>query len=103
MDKHSTKAQTLVARLNNLHEIFRVQAEILSCGEEAVDALIRALEHFDLETLGPVQRFAEQMVRNTAARRLARFRQARVIQALLASLRRDHLIGAGEALAQLGT
>jgi len=130
-----TDIYALVARLNNLHEIFRVQGEILSCGEEiveplaalllsepsafpeprvaaaeclgtigsdkAVDALIRVLDYFDLETLGPVQRFAEETVRNAAARRLARFRRARVIDALLSSLTRDHLIGAGEALAQL--
>ncbi|HLN87836.1 MAG TPA: HEAT repeat domain-containing protein [Candidatus Limnocylindrales bacterium] len=41
------------------------------------------------------------MVRNAAARRLGRFRQPHVVDALLSSLGRDHLIGAGEALAQL--
>lgn len=135
MSTSPTEIQALVARLNNLHEIFRVQAEILLHGEEvvepltalllsepstfpeprvaaaeclgalgsdkAVDALIRVLDYCDLKTLGPVQRFAEDTVRNAAARRLGRFRQAHVIDALLSSLRRDHLIGAGEALAQL--
>ena len=69
--------------------------------ETAIAALIQVLEHHDLQSLGPVQRFAEEMVRNAAARRLGRFRQAHVVDALLLSLGRDHLIGAGEALAQL--
>jgi hypothetical protein len=34
-----TEIQTLVASLNNLHEIFRVRAEILSHGEEIVEPL----------------------------------------------------------------
>jgi HEAT repeat protein len=136
MEVVDTEVRALVGRLNNLHEIFRVQAEILSYGEEiveplaalllsepstlpeprvaaaeclgaiggdkAVNALIRVLDCYDLRNLGPVQRFAEEMVRNAAARRLPRFRQPQVIEALLASLKRDHLIGAGQALAQLG-
>jgi HEAT repeat protein len=130
------EARALVGRLNNLHEIFRVQMEILSYGEQiveplaalllsepstfpeprvaaaeclgaiggdkAVDALIRVLDYYDLARMGPVQRFAEETVRNAAARWLARFRQPQVIDALLSSLKRDHLIGAGQALTELG-
>jgi HEAT repeat protein len=135
MDTPISEVRALVARLNNLNEIFRVQGEILSYSEAAVEplaelllsepssfsetrvaaaeclgvigsesaiaALIQVLGHHDLTRLGPVQRFAEEMVRNAAARKLGRFPQPRVIEALLFSLRRDHLIGAGEALAQL--
>jgi HEAT repeat protein len=71
-------------------------------GDKAVDALIRVLDYYELRDLGPVQRFAEETVRNAAARRLARFRQPQVIDALLSSLRQDPLIGAGQALAELG-
>lgn len=39
MNARPTEIQTLVARLNNLYEIFRVQAEILSHGEEIVKPL----------------------------------------------------------------
>ena len=133
MTRHD-EAQALVARLNNLHEIFRVQGEILAYGEEtveplaelllsppstfseprvaaaeclgaiggdqAVDALIRVLDYHDLETLGPVQRFAEDAVRNVAARRLARFASPKVCDSLLLALQRNHLIGAGQALAR---
>ena len=136
MDTRATEIQALVARLNNLHEIFRVQAEILACGEAtveplaelllsppsgfseprvaaaeclgamggdtAVDALIRVLDYYDLEALGPVQRFAEETVRNVAARRLAQFDSSKVRDALLLVLQRNHLIGAGQALAHLG-
>ncbi len=136
METRQTKIRELVGRLNNLHEIFRVQGEILSWGEEtiepltelllsppstfpeprvaaaeclgtmggdkAIDALIRVLDYHDVLGLGPVQRMAEDTVRNAAARQLTRFRQAHVIDALLSSLGRDHLIGAGEALAALG-
>jgi HEAT repeat protein len=136
MENRPTEIQALVARLNNLHEIFRVQTEILSCGEatveplaqlllsapsgfpeprvaaaeclgaiggdKAVDALIRVLDYYDLEILGPVQRFAEETVRNVAARRLAQFDCSKVRDALLLALQRNHLIGAGQALAHLG-
>jgi len=135
MEPGDTELRALVGRLNNLHEIFRVQGEILAHGEEAVEplaalllsepssfpeprvaaaeclgaigtetaveALIRVLDYHDLTALGPVQRFAEETVRNAAARRLARFRQPRVVAALLLSLQRDHLIGAGQALAEM--
>src|SRR5436309_1080120 len=135
MTRHD-EAQALVARLNNLHEIFRVQGEILAYGEEtveplaelllsppstfpeprvaaaeclgaiggdkAVHALIRILDYHDLETLGPVQRFAEDAVRNVAARRLAQFPSPKVCDSLLLALQRNHLIGAGQALAHLG-
>jgi len=135
METPISELRALVARLNNLHEIFRVQGEILCYGEAAVEALadlllseapafpearvaaaeclgaigsetavaalIQVLDYNDIERLGPVQRFAEEMVRNAAARRLGRFPQSYAIEALLSSLRRDHLIGAGEALAQL--
>lgn len=135
MTRHD-EAQALVARLNNLHEIFRVQGEILAYGEEtveplaelllappstfseprvaaaeclgaiggdkAVDALIRVLDYHDVETLGPVQRFAEDAVRNVAARRLAQFGSPKVSDSLLLALQRKHLIGAGQALAHLG-
>ena len=136
MDTRATEIEALVARLNNLHEIFRVQADILACGEAtveplavlllsppsgfseprvaaaeclgamggdtAVDALIRVLDYYDLEALGPVQRFAEETVRNVAARRLAQFDSSKVRDALLLVLQRNHLIGAGQALAHLG-
>ena len=135
MTRHD-EAQALVARLNNLHEIFRVQGEILAYGEEtveplaelllsppstfseprvaaaeclgaigsdkAVGALIRVLDCHDLETLGPVQRFAEDAVRNVAARRLAQFGSPKVSDSLLLALQSNHLIGAGQALAHLG-
>ena len=135
MTRHD-EAQALVARLNNLHDIFRVQGEILAYGQEtveplaelllsppstfseprvaaaeclgaiggdkAVDALIRVLDYYDLETLGPVQRFAEDAVRNVAARRLAQFGSPKVSDSLLLALQRNHLIGAGQALAHLG-
>jgi HEAT repeat protein len=126
----------LVARLQNLHEIFRAQGEILCHGEEAVeplaamllsspstfpqprvaaaeclgvigdaraiDALIRVLDHYDLQSLGPVQRLAEETVRNAAAQQLGRFPLSQVIGALCTALTRDHLIEAGVALARLG-
>jgi hypothetical protein len=38
-----SEIQALVARLNNLHEIFRVQAEILSHDEEVVEPLTALL------------------------------------------------------------
>jgi HEAT repeat protein len=135
MTRHD-EAWALVARLNNLQEIFRAQGEILAYGEaaveplaklllsapsafsearaaaaeclaalggdEAVDALIRVLDYYDLDTLGPVQRFAEETVRNVAARRLYRFPSPKVHDALLLALQNNHLIGAGQALAQLG-
>lgn len=65
-------------------------------------ALIRVLDYYDLETLGPVQRFAEETVRNVAARRLAQFGSPEVCDSLISALRRNHLIGAGQALAHLG-
>jgi hypothetical protein len=43
VDTRATEIQVLVARLNNLHEIFRVQAEILSCGEATVEPLAELL------------------------------------------------------------
>jgi HEAT repeat protein len=136
MEALDTDVGALVGRLTNLHEIFRVQGEILCYGEatvapltelllsppstfpeprvaaaeclgaiggdKAVNALIRVLDFYDSKTLGPVQRFAEETVRNAAARRLARFREPHVIAALLSALQRDHLIGAGQALATMG-
>jgi len=136
METLDLRARALVGRLNNLHEIYRVQGEILSHGQElveplavlllsdpstfpeprvaaaeclgaiggdrAIEALIRVLDHHDLEQLGSVQRLAEETVRNAAARMLARFRRPQVTDALLSSLRQHHLIGAGEALSQLG-
>ncbi|HWP59855.1 MAG TPA: hypothetical protein VNL14_18325 [Candidatus Acidoferrales bacterium] len=71
-------------------------------GDKAIDALIRVLHSHDLQSLGPVRRFAEEAVRNATACRLARFPRRRVIGALLCSLRESRLIGAGEALATLG-
>ncbi len=136
METVNTAARALVARLHNLHEIFRVQGEILLYGEAAVeplaefllspsstfpqprvaaaeclgilgseraiDALVCVLEYNDLQIIGPVQRLAEETVRNAAARQLGRFPLPRVIAALLAALQQDHLIEAGVALAQLG-
>lgn len=136
MERTSSEVWALVARLNNLHEIFRVQGEILfhgamaveplaalllsppspfpqprvaaaEClgiigGERAIDALIRVLDYTDLRAIGPVQRLAEETVRNAAARQLGRFSLPRVVAALLAALKHDHLIEAGVALAQRG-
>jgi HEAT repeat protein len=135
MTRHE-EARALVARLNNLNEIFRAQGEIFAYGEEtveplaelllsppstfpeprvaaaeclgtiggdkAVGALIRVLDCHDVESLGPVQRFAEDTVRNVAARRLARFTSPKVRDSLLLALQNNHLIGAGQALAHLG-
>jgi HEAT repeat protein len=67
-----------------------------------VDALIRVLDRYGLIYLGPVQRFAEETVRNVAARRLCRFPSPKVHDALLLALQSNHLIGAGQALAHLG-
>jgi|SRR5581483_3201330 len=69
--------------------------------DHAIDALICVLHHHDMHALTPVQRFAEETVRNAAARQLSRFSLPRVADALFASLRQDHLIEAGVALAQL--
>lgn len=136
MKASPAEIQVLVGRLSNLHEIFRVQGEILTYGQECVEplsglllsepssfpeprvaaaeclaaiagdkaitALIRVLDYHNLNRLGPVQRFAEETVRNAAARKLSRFTSQIVSDALLATLRRDHLIGAGQALANLG-
>jgi HEAT repeat protein len=136
METATTDIWALVARLNNLHEIFRVQGEILVHGqaaveplvalllsppstfpqprvaaaeclgaigsETAIDALIRVLDYNNLQALGPVQRLAEETVRNAAARQLGKFPFPHVIDALLAALKRDHLIEAGVTLAQLG-
>jgi MFS family permease len=126
----------LVARLNNLGEIFRVQGEILAAGRATVPALAEFLggppsvfpqpRVAAAECLGvlgaaaalaallaavardhrsisdPVTAQAEESVRNAAARQLARFHDPRVVPALLAALAADHLIGAGEALAERG-
>ena len=43
MNVRPTQIQTPVAKLNNLHEIFRGQGEILSCGKEAVEPLATLL------------------------------------------------------------
>src|SRR6266540_3791230 len=136
MEVSNNTARALVARLHNLHEIFRVQGEILLYGtaaveplaelllsppstfpqprvaaaeclgslgtERAIDALLCVLDYNDLQTIGPVQRLAEETVRNAAARQLGRFPLPRVIDALLAALRQNHLIEAGIALAQIG-
>lgn len=136
METANPAVWALVARLHNLHEIFRIQGELLLYGEDAVeplaelllsppstfpqpraaaaeclgiigseraiDALIHVLDHNNLQTIGPVQRLAEETIRNAAARQLGRFSLPRVVDALLASLQQDHLIGAGVALAQLG-
>jgi MFS family permease/HEAT repeat protein len=127
---------SLVARLNSLGEIFRVQGEILAAGRATVPALALFLEGppsvfpqprvAAAECLGilggeaalaallaavarehrsigdPVTAAAEECVRNTAARQLARFHGPRVVPALLAALSADHLIGAGESLAARG-
>ena len=43
MESRDTDLRVLVGRLNNLHEIFRVQGEILTYGEEAVEPLAALL------------------------------------------------------------
>jgi hypothetical protein len=39
MQALNTDLRALVGRLNNLHEIFRVQGEILAYGEQAIEPL----------------------------------------------------------------
>jgi len=126
----------LVARLNSLGEIFRVQGEILAAGRPTVPALaaflsgppsvfpqprvaaaeclgafggtaalaalLAAVERDHRSISDPVAALAEESVRNSAARQLARFHHPQVVPALLAALSADHLIGAGEALAVRG-
>lgn len=71
-------------------------------GEPARAALLAALARDPTEISDPVRALAEESVRNAAARQLARFPDARVRAALRDAFARDHLIGAGEALAKLG-
>ena len=54
MTRHD-EARALVARLNNLNEIFRVRGEILGCGEAAVEPLAELL-------LSPPSAFSEARV-----------------------------------------
>lgn len=79
-------------------------AECLGClgGEDALIALLAALARDHRAISDPVRAFAEESVRNAAARQLARFDDPRIVPTLLAALSRDHLIGAGETLAARG-
>jgi MFS family permease len=126
----------LVARLENLGEIARVQGEILAAGpatipalahlldgppssfpqprvaaaeclgafgtDRAVEALVRAVARDHTALADPVVGFAEESVRNAAARQLARFPTPTVRAVLCDALVRHHLIGAGTALAEIG-
>jgi len=68
-------------------------------GEEAVEGLIQALDLCDLDLLEPQIRFAEETVRNQAARQLGILGDEKAIEPLLKCLRENRLRGAAEALA----
>jgi HEAT repeat protein len=68
-------------------------------GEEAVLGLIEVLDLYDLDSLDPQVRFAEETVRDQAARQLGILGEERAIGPLLRCLRENHLRGAAEALA----
>lgn len=71
-------------------------------GEEAVEGLIHVLDLCDLDLLEPQIRFAEETVRNQAARQLGILGDERAIEPLLKYLRENRLRGAAEALAGFG-
>jgi HEAT repeat protein len=68
-------------------------------GEEATEGLIQVLDLCDLDLLDPQVRFAEETVRNQAARQLGILGDKRAIEPLLECLRKNHSRGAAEALA----
>jgi len=68
-------------------------------GEEAVLGLIEVLDLYDLDSLDPQVRFAEETVRDQAARQLGILGDAKAIGPLLKCLGGNHLRGAAEALA----
>jgi HEAT repeat protein len=68
-------------------------------GEEAILGLISVLNSCDLDLLDPRVCFAEETVRNQAARQLGVLGDERAIEPLLTCLREGHLRGAAEALA----
>ena len=68
-------------------------------GEEAAQGLIEALDLCDLDLLDPQVRFAEETLRNQAARQLGILGEERAIEPLLKCLKENHLRGAAEALA----
>ncbi len=67
--------------------------------EEAVRGLIEVLHLCDLDLLDPQVRFAEETVRNQAARQLGILGDERAIEPLLKCLKENHSRGAAEALA----
>ncbi len=104
--KHGKKAvKPLVSFLLSPPSIFSeprcLAAEALGMigGEEAVLGLIEVLALYDLDTLDPQVRFAEETVRDQAARQLGILGDDRAIEPLLRCLRENHLRGAAEALA----
>ncbi|MBI2486165.1 MAG: HEAT repeat domain-containing protein [Deltaproteobacteria bacterium] len=68
-------------------------------GEETVQGLIEVLDLCDLDLLDPQVRFAEETVRNQAARQLGILGDERAIEPLLKCLKENHLRDAAEALA----
>jgi HEAT repeat protein len=68
-------------------------------GEETVQGLIQVLDLCDLDLLDPQVRFAEETVRNQAAKQLGILGDERAIEPLLKCLKENHLRGAAEALA----
>jgi HEAT repeat protein len=68
-------------------------------GREAVEGLIQVLDLYDLESLDPQVRFAEETVRNQAAKNLGTLGDELAREPLLKSLKEDHLRGAAQALA----
>ncbi len=68
-------------------------------GNEAVEGLIQVLDLYDLESLDPQVRFAEETVRNQAAKNLGILGDDRAIEPLLKSLKKNRLRGAAQALA----
>lgn len=97
-------AAFLLGRPSPLPQARVAAAECLGVlgGDEAIAALIEALTHHDLGALSPAVRFAEQTVRDAAARALGKLRDPRAATALLAALGEQRLVGAGAALAMLG-
>jgi HEAT repeat protein len=71
-------------------------------GERALAALTRVLDVDDHQSLDAVVSFAEERVRNAAARAPGRLGDVRAVAPLLRALERGRLVGAGQALAEMG-
>jgi HEAT repeat protein len=100
-----TAVNPLVRLLHSPPSVFSeprsLAAEALALigGEEAFEGLIQVLSLYDLNSLDPEIRLAEETVRNQAARQLRIFGDERAREPLLRCLRENHLRGAAEALA----